>query len=69
MIQMNVSAIYHNALPPNITPSSSPGALSRSTLYDCWQSLSLALPGGSIDRISRCLRHQGPQGQFGHLSP
>ena len=24
-IQMNVPAIYHNALPPNITPSSSPG--------------------------------------------
>ena len=32
-IQMNVPAIYHNALPPNITPSSSPGTLSTSTLY------------------------------------
>ena len=43
-IQMNVLfyvlvAIYHNALPPNITPSSSPGTLSTSTLYDCWQSI------------------------------
>ena len=37
-IQMNVPAIYHNALPPNITPSSSLGTLSTSTLYDCWQS-------------------------------
>ena len=37
-IQMNVLAIYHNALPPNITPSSSPGNLSTSTLYDCWRS-------------------------------
>ena len=37
-IQMNVLAIYHNARPPNITPSSSPGTLSTSTLYDCWQS-------------------------------
>ena len=37
-IQMNVPAIYHNALPPNITPSSSPGTLNTSTLYDCWQS-------------------------------
>ena len=36
-IQTNVPAIYHNALPPNITPSSSPGTLSTSTLYDCWQ--------------------------------
>ena len=36
-IQMNVLAIYHNAWPPNITPSSSPGTLSTSTLYDCWQ--------------------------------
>ena len=35
---MNVPAIYHNTLPPNITPSSSPGTLSTSTLYDCWQS-------------------------------
>ena len=34
-IQINVPAIYHNALPPNITPSSSPGTLSASTLYDC----------------------------------
>ena len=38
IIQMNVPAIYHNALPPNITPSSSPGTLSTSTLYDRWQS-------------------------------
>ena len=37
-IQMNVPAINHNALPPNITPSSSPGTRSTSTLYDCWQS-------------------------------
>ena len=37
-IQMNVPAIYHNALPLNITPSSSPGTLSTRTLYDCWQS-------------------------------
>ena len=36
-IKMNVPAIYHNALPPN--PSSSPGTLSTSTLYDCWQSI------------------------------
>ena len=36
-IQMNVPAIYHNALPPNITHSSSPGTQSTSTLYDCWQ--------------------------------
>ena len=35
-IQMNVPAICHNALAPNITPSSSPGTLSTSTLYDCW---------------------------------
>ena len=39
-IQMNVPAIYHNALPPNITPSSSPGTLSTSTWYDCWRSIS-----------------------------
>ena len=38
-IQMTVSAIYHNALPPNVTPSSSPGTLSTSTLHDCWQSI------------------------------
>ena len=38
-IQMNVSAICHNALPPNITPSSSPGTRSTSTLYDCWRSI------------------------------
>ena len=37
-IQINVTAIYHNALPSNITPSSSPGALSIRTLYDRWQS-------------------------------
>ena len=37
-IQMNVPAIDHNALPPDITPSSSPGTLSTSTLYDCWRS-------------------------------
>ena len=37
-IQMNVPAIYHNALPPNSTPSSSAGTLSTSTLYDCWRS-------------------------------
>ena len=37
-IQINVPAIYHNALPPNTTPSSSPGTLSTSKLYDCWQS-------------------------------
>ena len=37
-IQLNVPAIYHNALPPNITPSSGPGTLSTSTLYGCWQS-------------------------------
>ena len=37
-IQMNVPAIDHNALPPNITPFSSPGTQSTSTLYDCWQS-------------------------------
>ena len=37
-IQMISLAIYHNALPPNITPSSSPGTLSTGTLYDCWQS-------------------------------
>ena len=34
-IQMNVPATDHNALPPNITPSSSPGTLSTSTLHDC----------------------------------
>ena len=34
-IQMNVPAIYHNAVSPNITPSSSPGTLSISALYDC----------------------------------
>ena len=38
-IQMNAPAIYHNALPPSITPSSSPGTLSACTLYDCWQSI------------------------------
>ena len=38
-IQTNVLAIYHNALPPNITPSSSPGTLSTSTLYDRWRSI------------------------------
>ena len=37
-IQMNVPAIYHNALPPNITTSSSSGTPSTSKLYDCWQS-------------------------------
>ena len=37
-IQRNVPAIYQNALPPNMTPSSSSGTLSISTLYDCWQS-------------------------------
>ena len=37
-IQMNVPAVYHNALPPNITPFSSPGTLSTSTLCDCWRS-------------------------------
>ena len=34
-IQINVPAIHPSALPPNITPSSSPGTLSTSTLYDC----------------------------------
>ena len=38
-MQMNVPGIYHNALPPNITPSSSSGTLSTSTLYDCWGSI------------------------------
>ena len=38
-IQMNVPAIYHNPLPPNITPSSSPGTLSTCTLYDYWRSI------------------------------
>ena len=38
-MQMNVLAIYHNALPPNITPSSNPGTLSTSTLYDRWRSI------------------------------
>ena len=38
-IQMNVAAIYHNALPPNITPSCSPPTLSTSTLYDCVRSM------------------------------
>ena len=38
-MQMNVPGIYHNALPPNITPSSSPGTLSTTTLYDCWGSI------------------------------
>ena len=37
-IHMNVPAIYDNALPRNITPSSSPGTLSTSTLYDCRRS-------------------------------
>ena len=37
IIQMNVPATYHNALPPNITPSSSPEAQSTSTLYDFWR--------------------------------
>ena len=36
-IQMTVPTVYYNALPPNITRSSSPGTLSTSTLYDCWQ--------------------------------
>ena len=27
------------SLPLNITPSSSPGTLSTSTLYDCWRSI------------------------------
>ena len=38
-IQMNVLAIDPNALPLNITPSSSPGTLSTSILYDCWPSI------------------------------
>ena len=38
-IQMNVSAIYHNALRPNITPSCSPRTLSTSTLHDYWRSM------------------------------
>ena len=42
-IQMNVPAIYHNAFPTNIPPSSSPGTLSTSTLYDCWRSIKLPL--------------------------
>ena len=37
-IQMNVLAIIHTGLPPNITSSSSPGTLSTRTLYDYWQS-------------------------------
>ena len=31
------------ALPPNSTPSSSPGTLSTSTLYDCWPSMKFPL--------------------------
>ena len=38
-ILINVPAIYPNALPQNITSSSSPGTLSTSTLYDCWRSI------------------------------
>ena len=38
-IQMSVPAVYHNALPPNIPPSSRPRTLSTSTLYDCWRSI------------------------------
>ena len=38
-IQINVPAIYPNALPPNITPSSIPGTLSTSTLNDRWRSI------------------------------
>ena len=38
-IQMNVAAIYHNASPPNITPSSSPETPSTSIWYDCWRSI------------------------------
>ena len=40
-IQTNVPVIYDNALPANATSSSSPVALSTSTLYDCWQSHNL----------------------------
>ena len=67
-IQMNVPAIYHNALPPDIAPSSGPGTLSTSTLYDCWQSNNFPFftqPMGRSHAPCPCRPHHGhpPQNQ------
>ena len=62
-IQMNVPAIYHSALPPNITSSSSPGTLSTSTLYDCWQSNKFPFfrpTNGTITRTLPLPHHSHP---------
>ena len=67
-IQINVPAIYHNALPPNITPSSSLGTPSTSTLYDCRQSNNFPFFAQQMGRSHApcpCRPHHGhpPQNQ------